>query len=137
MAAWPLDGGGAAAGPLGGGRAAAGPLDGGGAAAGPLDGGVAVKEKVETARPLGYCLLACPSAVAVGRPGKVTMTVASCLEGGLEKTRFFFKPAQWVFWGFSGVFLGFLGFFGFFWVFLGFFAQTRGFLGFFQFHEYL
>ena len=64
---------------------AAWPLDGGGAAAGPLDGGVAVKEKVETARPLGYCLLSCPSAVAVGRPGKVTMTVASCLEGYLTR----------------------------------------------------
>jgi hypothetical protein len=84
MAAWPLDGGVAA-------RwrrdslMAAWPLDGGGAAAGPLDGGVPVKEKVETARPLGYCLLSCPSTVAVGRPGKVTVTVASCLEGYLTR----------------------------------------------------
>ncbi len=29
------------------------------------------------------------------------------LQAGLEKTRVFFKPAQWVFW----VFLGFFGFF--------------------------
>ncbi len=64
---------------------AAWPLDGGGAVAGPLDGGVAVKEKVENARPLGYCLLSCPSDVAVGRPGKVTMTDASCLEGFLTR----------------------------------------------------
>jgi hypothetical protein len=71
MAAWPLDGGGT--------------TDGCVAAAGPLDGGVAVKEKVETARPLGYCLLSCPSGVAVGRPGKVTMTVVSCLEGYLTR----------------------------------------------------
>jgi hypothetical protein len=33
-------------------------FDGGGAVTGPLDG---VVEKVETARPLGYCLLSCPS----------------------------------------------------------------------------
>jgi hypothetical protein len=43
------------------------------------------KKKVETARPLGYCLLSCPSAVAVGRPEKVTMTVASFLEGYLPR----------------------------------------------------
>jgi hypothetical protein len=43
------------------------------------------EKKVETARPLGYCLLSCPSGVAVGRPGKVTMTVASCLERYLTR----------------------------------------------------
>ncbi len=61
---------------------AAWPSDGGGAVAGPLDGGL---EKVETARRLGYCFLSCPSGVAVGRPGKVTMTVASCLQGYLTR----------------------------------------------------
>jgi hypothetical protein len=74
MAAWPLDGG-----------VTARWRRGRSMAAGPLDGCVAVKEKVETARPLGYCLLSCPNTVAVGRPGKVTMTVASCLEGYLTR----------------------------------------------------
>ena len=59
-------------------------LDGNGAAAGLLDGGVAMKT-VKTAHLLGYCLLSCPSTVAVGRPGKVTVTVASCLEGYLTR----------------------------------------------------
>jgi hypothetical protein len=46
-------------------------LDGGGAAAGPLDGGLAVKEKVDTARPLGYCLLSCPSDVELEDQGRL------------------------------------------------------------------
>jgi hypothetical protein len=41
------------------------------------------EKKVETARLLGYCLLLYPSGVAVRRPGKVTMTVTTCLEGYL------------------------------------------------------
>ncbi len=81
-----------------------------------------MKEKVETARPLGYCLLSCPSAVAVGRPGKVTITVASCLEAGWEKNRVL------------GLFGFSLGFWGFFWFFLGFFGpDERVFRGFFNF----
>jgi hypothetical protein len=49
--------------------------------------GVGLQERkeggVETAGLLGYCLLSYPSTFAVGRPGKVAMTVASCLEGYL------------------------------------------------------
>jgi hypothetical protein len=53
------------------------------------------------------------------------------LKAGLEKTRFFFNPAQYFFW-FFGLFLWFLGFSVYFYIF----AQKREFLGFFQFQEY-
>jgi hypothetical protein len=47
------------------------------------------------------------------------MTAWVTARQGWKKPGFFKKnPAQWVFLGFFGFFLGFLVFFGFFWVFL-------------------